>query len=78
MQDFGFKNKKQAVLILISGDVNFAPVLHMLRYSLQVYVVLIHNRQASDQLTALADEKYVFDDFIGDIPSKLLPGVSPY
>ena len=78
MQEFGNKNSKQAMLILISGDVNFAPVLNMLKYSHQVYVVLIHNRQASSTLTSLADEKYVFDEFLADIPSRPIPVVSSY
>ena len=47
-------------------------------HSHQVYVVLIHNRQASNTLTALADEKYVFDEFIADIPSRPIPVVSSY
>jgi len=78
MQEFGDKNSKQAMLILISGDVNFAPVLNILKHSHQVYVVLIHNRQASSTLTSLADEKYVFDEFIADIPSRHIPVVSSY
>ena len=67
IQDFGYKHKEQAFVILISGDVNFAPVLNTLRYSLTAYTVLIHNKQASSHLKALADEKYNFDNFIADI-----------
>ena len=78
MLDFGHKYKKLAMVILISGDINFESVLNKLRYPLQVYVALIHNRQASKKLKALADEKYVFDDFIAGIPVKGYPSVSYY
>ena len=76
IQDFGYKYEEQAFVILISGDVNFAPVLNTLRYSLNVYTVLIHNKQASSHLKALADEKYIFDDFVADIAITASPTVS--
>lgn len=76
IQDFGYKYKEQAFVILISGDVNFAPILNTLRYSLNVYTVLIHNKQASGHLTTLADNKYNFDDFIADIAVTASPTVS--
>ena len=75
MHDFGYKYPNQATVILISGDVNFAPVLNRLRYSLGLHVILLHNKQASSNLTNLANENFRFGRFISDLSINITPDV---
>ena len=76
MQDFGYKYRKEAAVVLISGDISFAQALQNLRYSLGVHVILLHKKQASSELTTLANEKLCFDHFISDIMPNITPPVS--
>ena len=75
MISFGDHCQGPASLILISGDVNFAPVLNKLRYTNNMTIILIHNVQASMDLKTFANECYCFDEFIADIPTGDVPSV---
>ena len=70
MQKFGQTYHAPATVLLISGDVNFAPVLHDLRYTSNFQILLLHNVQASQNFIQFAHEAYRFDLFIADLPDK--------
>ncbi|XP_065065880.1 meiosis regulator and mRNA stability factor 1-like [Rhopilema esculentum] len=74
--DFGHKVKPPASVVLISGDVNFAPVLHKLRYELNLDITLLHNEQASETLKQYANNHILFAEFLsslGPAPMKIPP-----
>ena len=71
MQKFGQTFNAPATVLLISGDVNFAPVLHDLRYTSNFKILLLHNVQASQNFVQFAHEAYRFDLFIQDLPDEL-------
>lgn len=61
-------------LVLISGDVNFAPELKDLRHAHNITITLVHNRQASDALKVFANNLFLFDDLLQDLEP---PSVQP-
>ena len=65
--DFGHKVKPPATVVLISGDVNFAPVLHKLRYELNLEITLLHNEQASETLKQYAKTQILFAEFLSNL-----------
>ncbi|XP_043205020.1 meiosis regulator and mRNA stability factor 1-like [Amphibalanus amphitrite] len=57
-----------ATVLLITGDMNFAPDLNFLKHRKKHRVILIHNRQARPALLNCADERHLFDDLLAQLP----------
>ncbi|XP_037093618.1 meiosis regulator and mRNA stability factor 1-like [Pollicipes pollicipes] len=57
-----------ATVLLITGDMNFAPDLTFLKHRKKHRVILIHNRQARPALLNCADERHQFDDLLARLP----------
>ena len=56
-------------MILISGDINFAPDLSDLRYRKKIHVILLHMKHTSEALILCANEHYDFSELIESLPS---------
>ncbi|KAK9300350.1 hypothetical protein QLX08_006896 [Tetragonisca angustula] len=59
-----------AAVILISGDINFAPDLSDLRYRKKIHVILIHMRNVAEALILCANEHYDFSELMESLPRK--------
>lgn len=57
-------------VVLISGDVDFAPELHDMHYRQLINVVLIHNAQAKRSLIDAANKSILYSDFIANLGDK--------
>lgn len=57
-------------MILISGDINFAPDLSDLRYRKKIHVILLHMKNASEALILCANEHYDFSELMELLPPK--------
>ena len=57
-------------MILISGDINFAPDLSDLRYRKKIHVILIHMRNVAEALILCANEHYDFSELMESLPRK--------
>ncbi|XP_059351299.1 meiosis regulator and mRNA stability factor 1-like isoform X2 [Daphnia carinata] len=55
-------------MLLISSDVNFTTDLSDFKNRKNVYVILLHQFLASKALLICANEHYLFDDIIGNVP----------
>lgn len=58
-----------AAVILISGDINFAPDLSDLRYRKKIHVILLHMKNTSEALILCANEHYDFSELMESLPS---------
>ncbi|XP_041362324.1 meiosis regulator and mRNA stability factor 1-like isoform X2 [Gigantopelta aegis] len=80
LRRFADTHPAQTKIILISSDVNFTCDLSDLRHRKNFYIILIHKHQVSEALTACANEHYIFDDLVFNLPcrtpSKLEDGLS--
>lgn len=56
-------------MILISGDINFAPDLSDLRYRKKIHVILLHMKNTSEALILCANEHYDFSELMESLPS---------
>lgn len=61
-----------AAVILISGDINFAPDLSDLRYRKKIHVILLHMKNISEALILCANEHYDFSELMESLPSSRL------
>uniref|UniRef100_A0A1B6DPC6 HTH OST-type domain-containing protein n=1 Tax=Clastoptera arizonana TaxID=38151 RepID=A0A1B6DPC6_9HEMI len=68
IRKFADIHKSPSAVILISGDVNFAPDLNYLRRSKNIHVILIHNDHCADCLTICANEHYSFSSLVSKLP----------
>ncbi|RUS91312.1 hypothetical protein EGW08_000926 [Elysia chlorotica] len=69
MRRFSDSHPPGTKVILISSDVNFASDLSDLRHRKKFEVVLIHKAQVSEALLACANEDFLYEDLIRDLPS---------
>ncbi|XP_063824866.1 meiosis regulator and mRNA stability factor 1 [Ostrinia nubilalis] len=57
-----------AVIVLISGDINFAADLSDFRYRKGMEVILVHKQNTSSALIACASSHYSFNDLTANLP----------
>lgn len=69
LRRFGSTYPAPATIVLISGDVNFAPDLSDLRHRQNLTVYLLHNPQAQKALIACAHKAIRFDRFTASLPN---------
>ncbi|XP_023241141.1 ATP-dependent RNA helicase DEAH12, chloroplastic-like [Centruroides sculpturatus] len=55
-------------IVLISGDCDFVPDLHDLRYRHQINIIVLHNIQAKKNLKDVANFAQEFNEFCKDLP----------
>ncbi|OAD54921.1 Meiosis arrest female protein 1 like protein [Eufriesea mexicana] len=67
-----------AAVILISGDINFAPDLSDLRYRKKIHVILLHMKNTSEALILCANEHYDFSELMDSLPSTNLQVTAYY
>lgn len=67
MRRFAAVHSHPASILLISGDVNFAPDLSDLRHRHNFQVILIHPNHVPAALLACANEHYSLDEFALDV-----------
>ena len=67
LRRFALAHPAPATTVLVSGDINFASELSDLRHRHNLYIILLHNRQASDALLACAHKCERFDLFVEPI-----------
>lgn len=63
---------EMCTIILLSSDINFAPILSDIKNRLGSSVILFHHRQVSDALLACANYSYDFDYFCSNIQTHSL------
>lgn len=61
-----------ACIILISGDINFAPDITDLRHRKKIHVILLHKRNTSEALILSANENYSFSALAEDLPLRMI------
>ena len=69
LRRFGSAYPAPATVLLISGDVNFAPDLSDLRHRHNLTVYLLHNPQAQKALISCAHKALRFDKFTSSLPN---------
>ncbi|KAG8432951.1 hypothetical protein GDO86_017279 [Hymenochirus boettgeri] len=72
LRRFADTHTSPATVVLVSTDVNFALELSDLRHRHGFHIVLVHKNQASEALLHHAHELIRFEDFISDLPPRLL------
>lgn len=70
MRRFADIHGAPATIILISGDVNFAPDLSDLRHRRKLTVIILHNGFASETLLVCANQHFSFTELVSNIPIK--------
>lgn len=61
---------QQVVIVLLSSDINFEPLLSEFKLRYKTKIILIHNTHVNDKLIQTADEHYPFSDFAHDLPQR--------
>ncbi|XP_046991582.1 meiosis regulator and mRNA stability factor 1 [Schistocerca americana] len=61
-----------ACIILISGDINFAPDITDLRHRKKIHVILLHRRNTSEALILSANENYSFSALAEELPLRAI------
>jgi meiosis arrest female protein 1 len=69
LRRFGSAYPSPATVLLVSGDVNFAPDLSDLRHRHNLTVYLLHNPQAQKALISCAHKAFQFDKFTSSLPN---------
>ncbi|KAL1116231.1 hypothetical protein AAG570_005726 [Ranatra chinensis] len=59
-----------AAIVLVSGDINFAPDLCDLRHRKKIHIILVHNEMCSESLILCANEHYVFSSLVETLPHR--------
>ncbi|XP_064600287.1 meiosis regulator and mRNA stability factor 1-like isoform X2 [Liolophura sinensis] len=72
MRRFSDAYSPPASVVLISSDINFSSDLSDLRHRKNFQVILIHGPMVHDALLACANETYLFDDLVRDLPFRTL------
>ena len=67
---FADENKPPSTIVLITGDVNFAPDIADLKNRKKCNVILIYPEQASDSLKMCSNQKICYSDFLMDLPNR--------
>lgn len=57
-----------AAVILITGDINFAPDICDLRHRKKIHVILLHNDICSESLILCANENHSFSSLVSSLP----------
>ncbi|XP_054289728.1 meiosis regulator and mRNA stability factor 1-like [Macrosteles quadrilineatus] len=70
MRKFAHTHGSGSAVVLISGDVNFAPDLCDLRHRYKIYVILVHNDSCSESLIMCAHETYRFSNLVANLPMR--------
>ncbi|RZF43498.1 hypothetical protein LSTR_LSTR005234 [Laodelphax striatellus] len=73
MRRFADTHGSSAAIVLISGDVNFAPDLSDLRHRKKIYIILVHNDCVSETLILNADEHHSFQLLVKSLPHRTIP-----
>ncbi|XP_039631254.1 meiosis regulator and mRNA stability factor 1 isoform X2 [Polypterus senegalus] len=77
LRRFADTHTAPATVVLVSSDVNFASELSDLRHRHGFQVILVHKNQASDALLQHANTHVTFEDFVSDLPPRVLVKVQP-
>ncbi|XP_018091816.1 meiosis regulator and mRNA stability factor 1 isoform X2 [Xenopus laevis] len=72
LRRFADTHTSPATVVLVSTDVNFALELSDLRHRHSFHIILVHKNQASEALLHHAHELIRFEEFISDLPPRLL------
>ncbi|XP_039631256.1 meiosis regulator and mRNA stability factor 1 isoform X4 [Polypterus senegalus] len=72
LRRFADTHTAPATVVLVSSDVNFASELSDLRHRHGFQVILVHKNQASDALLQHANTHVTFEDFVSDLPPRVL------
>uniref|UniRef100_A0A1B6J5V4 HTH OST-type domain-containing protein n=1 Tax=Homalodisca liturata TaxID=320908 RepID=A0A1B6J5V4_9HEMI len=57
-----------AAIVLISGDINFAPDLCDLRHRKKIHVILVHSDSCSESLILCANQHFHFSAIVANLP----------
>ncbi|XP_075231628.1 meiosis regulator and mRNA stability factor 1-like protein [Lycorma delicatula] len=72
MRRFADTHGSSAAIVLISGDVNFAPDLCDLRHRKKIYVILLHLDNCATSLILCANEHYSYSELAEKLPYRAI------
>ncbi|XP_069125542.1 meiosis regulator and mRNA stability factor 1-like [Argopecten irradians] len=70
LRRFTDKHLPPAEVVLISSDINFASDLSDMRHRKGYHVILIHNKQVHEALKLCANEHFLYEDLVQDLPHR--------
>ncbi|XP_030637945.1 meiosis regulator and mRNA stability factor 1 [Chanos chanos] len=77
LRRFAETHTAPATVVVVSSDVNFASELSDLRHRHGFKVILVHKSQASPALLQHAHQHVHFEDFVSDLPPRMLVKSQP-